>query len=233
MTKYELELVRLLKPLLLERGFKWVARRHCFLRKESHGFSRLIWSAYPTSKNGGRLEISPLLGVRHDSIDDIVNKLDLIYGEENRRYTTTVSRPLGFFPIQPGKNYEQYIHDNAVEADIQTACRNLVDLIDNEGATFFSRYASLLECCIGLNEPIASNSHPLCNNLPLRAYYGITTAWFVQPERVPSLVTEYRDFAKISAPGQFEATSKKLDELMAVLHTADRVAADAQEAARR
>lgn len=217
MTKYELELVRLLKPLLLERGFKWIARRHSFIRKQPYGFSRLVWSAWPTSTDGGRLEISPLLCVRHDKVNDVVNGLDLIYGEENKRYTTTVSRPLGFFPIQPGKNCEQYIRDNNVEADLQTACQNLVDLIDHEGADFFSQYASLLECSIGLNEPIASNSHPLCNNFPLRAYYGITTAWFVQPERVSHLVNEYREFAKVSAPRQFEATSKKLEELMAIL----------------
>jgi hypothetical protein len=216
-TKSELDLVRLLKPLLWERDFKWIARRHAFIRKEPHGFSGLIWSAWPTSKEGGRLEISPLLQVRHDKVDDVVNQLELIYGEENKRYTVTVSRPLGFFPIRAGKNYELYIRDNAVEADVEVACRSLVDLVDQEGAEFFSRYASVLECSLGLNEPVTSNSHALFNNFPLRAYYGITAASFAQPDRVLGLVRDYRAFAKVSAPSQFEQISKKIDELMAIL----------------
>lgn len=222
MTETELDLVRLLRPRLVEHGFRWVARRHAFIRKEPHGFVGLIWSAWPTSKDGGCLEISPLLQVRHDKVDDIVNQLDLIYGEDNKRYTATVSCPLGFFPIRAGKNYEQYIRDNAIDVDTEVVCWNLVDLVENEGAEFFRRYGSLLECSLGLNDPIESNSHPLFNNFPLRAYYGITAASFAQPERVPSLAKEYREFAKVSAPAQSEGIAKKIDQLLSILSSTAR-----------
>lgn len=209
-------LVKKLSPLLLPLGFKWLRARETYVRQETHGFSSLCWSSYTSHEEGGRLEIIPLLGVRHDAIEEVVNPLGLIYGDDNKRYTTTVSRGLQYFPFQEEKIYTQYIYLDSGEKDIEQVAEALTSLVTNEGEGFFKKYASLLACSQGLNEPIGSKAHPLCNHFPNRAYYGIATAWFAENERVPDLVNRYLKFTQDVLPNKYGQVEKRIDQLLTI-----------------
>lgn len=217
MTKAEKLLVEKLKPKLAQLGFKWLSKMEQFIRQEEFGFSCFVWGSYPTPIDGGRLEIIPLFGVRHNVVEDMVNQLGLIHGEEYKRYTTTVERGLQFFPIVEGKNYMQYIRDNAVEKDTSKAAANIVAMLEQEGRQFFEKYSSLLACSQGLNDVIKTTSHPLCNNFPNRAYYGIAVASLVEKHRVPELVKQYLEYTKEILPSLYDDTEKKINKLISVI----------------
>lgn len=216
MNNAEKSLVEELIPALSERGFKWLKAREVFVRKELHGFSSLLWTSHSTNDDGGRLELGLVLSVRHDIVEDVVNELGLIYGDDNKKYTTTVARGLAFFPFREDSDYKQYIHLGSVDIDVQVVTSNIISMLDEEGEPFFKQYSSLLECSRGLNDPIESKTHPLCNNFPRRAYYGVATAFFAENVRVPELVRHYLEFAKNVQPNQYEQISKRLDQLIMV-----------------
>jgi len=218
MTSPEKILVKQLSPTMLALGFKWVRGREKYIRKETYGFSSLSWASYPTPTDGGRLELIPILGVRHDAVENLVNQLGLIYDDEGKRYTTTVSRGLGYFPFQAGKDYTQYIRMASIETDVMRVATNLADIVAGEGKAFYERYSSLLECSQGLNIPIASRPHPLCNNFPKRAYYGIVVAWFAEIDRVPQLVNQYLNYSKDVLPNQYEEIAERINQLVYLMN---------------
>ena len=217
MNNAEKLLVEKLKPLLSPLGFKWVRARDIYIRQEEYGFSSFCWASHSTQEEGGRLEITPVLGVRHHVMEDVVNQLGLVYGDENKRYTATVEQGLGYFPLQAGKTYTQYVRLASFEFDVMQSATALAGILGEEGSEFFERYSSLLACSQGLNNQIESKSHPLCNNFPRRAYYGIATAWFAEKERVPDLTDRYLRFAKEALPSQYEQIEKKVSQLISVL----------------
>lgn len=216
MNNAEQKLVDELKPVFLSAGFKWLKARQMFVRKQDFGFFSVSWASYSTHENGGQLVLTPLLGVRHDIVEDVVNELGLIYGDDNKKYTMTVDRGLGFFPFNNQKDYKQYIRPAFVDGDVQVAARNIASIFDEDGQEFFSRYASLLECSRGLNDPIDSISHQLCNNFPRRAYSGVASAFFAESYRVPQLLNQYLKFAERVQPNQCEQIAERLEKLVAV-----------------
>lgn len=217
MNNAEKLLVENLNPTLLEFGFKWIRAREIYVRQESYGFSSFCWASHSTHAEEGRLEVTPIVGVRHNFVENIVNKLGLVYGDDNQRYTTTVEQGLGYFPLKKEKTYTQYIRLISAEKDIVHAVAGLTDIIAGEGRGFFERYSSLLACSQGLNEPIESKSHALCNNFPRRAYNGIAAASFSEKNRVPDLVNRYLRFAKDILPNQYDAIEKKIRQLISVI----------------
>lgn len=217
MTNAERALVELLNPALSSLGLKWIRARQQYVRQEPHGFSCFLWTSHSTRSEGGRLELTPVLGVRHDLVENVVNQLGLVYGEANQRYTTTVTRGLGYFPIREGKDYCQYIRLASVEKDLGKTVEGLSSVLATEGQEFFERYSTLVTCSVDLNNPIASKTHPLCNSFPRRAYYGIAAAWFAERQRVSMLIDQYRGFAKDVLPAQFPEVERTLAKLVAIL----------------
>ncbi|WP_273429711.1 hypothetical protein [Chitinibacter tainanensis] len=215
MNNAEKALVEQLLPTLSAKGFKWLKTREMFIRKEPHGFSSLSWTSHSTNDEGGRLELGLVLGVRHDIVDDVVNELGLIYGDDNKKFTTTVARGLSLFPFKEGKDYKQCIRLVSVDADVQNAASGIVSILDEDGWQFFERFASLSECAKGLNDPIESKTHPLYNNFPRRAYYGVASAFFADNSQVTGLIHQYLEFAKVVQPNQYDQISKRFDQLIA------------------
>lgn len=216
MNSAEKALVEQLVPALTGAGFKWLKAREMFVRKEPHGFSSFAWASYPTNDDGGRLELVPLLGVRHDIVENTVNELGLVYGEANQKFTATVDRGLGFFPFDEGKDYKQYIRLTSADTDIQNAASSISSMLSHEGKSYFEKYSSLLECSQGLNDPIESKTHPLCNNFQRRVYCGVAAAFFAENDRVPELIRQYLEFAKSAQPNQHEQIANRLDKLISV-----------------
>lgn len=216
MNDHEKALVAQLKGPLLAMGFNWVKAREAFVRTEAYGFSCFSWTSYPRSDHGGGVAIGPVLGVRHDRVDGVVNKLGLVLGERNMRNTTTVSRGLEFYPFSSELwGGSHYIRSSHAEADVRNAASAIGQMMVECGLDFFERYSSILECSIGLNEPVNSLTHPLCNNFPRRAYYGIGAAFFSERDRVPGLVSGYLDFARSETPAQYQKIEGRMAQLVA------------------
>ncbi|MGH8038034.1 MAG: hypothetical protein ACRES5_34720 [Pseudomonas sp.] len=216
MSNAEKALVEQLATFMAEAGFKWLKARAMFVRKELYGFSSLSWEFYWTGEGGGRLELVPLLAVRHNMVEGVVNELGLVYGEANRRFTATVDRGLGFFPFKEGRDEKRYISRASVDADVEYVASSIASMLSGEGEMFFKKYSSLLECSRGLNDPIESITHPLCNNFPRRVYLGVAAAFFAENKRVPELIAQYLAFAKVVQPSQYGQIAKRLDQLMLV-----------------
>ena len=149
-------------------------------------------------ENGGYQVVKCGLGVRHDRVDDIVNQLGHIWGDNNRKNTTTVYRGLEFFPFVATRDEKQIIRFPHVEEDANVAAANIIAMLENDGFAFFDRYSILEECARGLNEPIETITHALCNSFPSRAYYGVAAAALSEPGRVPDLVQAYVEFMRTS-----------------------------------
>jgi len=84
------------------------------------------------------------------------------------------------------------------------------------GAAFFDKYSSLAACSEGLNDVIETKSHPLLNNFPMRAYYGLAAAALCEPDRVETLFTSYCQFSLREFPDQYQQISGRLTKVRAM-----------------
>ena len=188
-------LVERILPVLEERGFKLKKGADpVFIRRERFGFLYLAFPSFPMPENGGYQVVRCGLGVRHDRVDDIVNQLGHIWGDANRRNTTTVYRGLEFFPFVTTRDEKQIIRFLHIEEDADVAAANIIAMLKEDGFAFFERYSSLEECTKGLNDPIEAITHPLFNRFPSRAYYGVAAAALTEPDRVQNLLQRYVEF---------------------------------------
>lgn len=194
MNRAEQVLKALLEPALREHGFKPISSHLGFRRRASFGFHYLSFSGFAMAA-GGPYVVNVGLGVRHNRVDEIVNQLGHIWGSANQKNTTTVYRGLELFPFDARRDGRKVIASERVEQDARSLASDVLAMLLADGLEFFSRYSDLQECSVGLNTPIEAHTHQLCNNFPLRAYYGVVAAALTQPERVPSLIQSYVDFA--------------------------------------
>lgn len=179
-------------------------------------------------EDGGYQVVKCGLGVRHDRVDDIVNQLGHIWGDANRKNTTTVYRGLEFFPFVAARDEKQIIRFPHADEDAAVAAENILAMLNEDGFAFFERYSSLEECAQDLNDPIETRTHPLCNGMPGRAYYGVAAAALTQPDRVTSLVREYVEFIRSSGvvdPGMYDVGNDKtgIDAIVERLETVARL----------
>jgi hypothetical protein len=218
------------RPTLASRGFKLKKSIDAayFTKREKFGFLELSLPSFGRAENGGYQVISPGLGVRHDRVDDIVNQLGHIWGDANRKNTKTVYRGLEFFPFVAARDAKQIIRFPHVEEDADLAAADIIAMLEVDGFAFFERYSLLEECARGLNEPIETRTHPLCNGFPLRAYYGVAAAALTKPSRVPSLVEEYVEYIRGSGavdPLMYDVAKNKtgIDAMVERLETVARL----------
>ena len=181
-----------LKLLVQPWGFR-STRRSTFIRKNARGFDKFVWSSYPTIRDGCQGQHHDLvIGVRHDTVEDVVNRLDRIRGEANKKSTTTVSCALQFFPLSPEGRYSFFLPDNAPENDILEMASAIARTIEADALPFFTKYSSLAECAAGLNTSIRSRTHHLFNNLEGRMYAAIAAAHLVGQSNFASLVEQWK-----------------------------------------
>lgn len=213
-------IVSRLAPFMKAHGFVFRKSSEAFVAKRSHGFVELALPSFFVGLDGGRQVVSVGLGVRHDQIENIVNQLGHIYGEDNRRKTSTVHRGLGFFPFKPSGPSELTIRLSHLDEDADRAADSLRLMLQEDGLSFFERYGSIFECSKGLNDPLDTPTHPLFNRHAGRAYNGIAAAALAQPERVEVLIAGYSELAR---SGRLRDTSvvydigKELDEPDAII----------------
>ncbi|WP_454675456.1 hypothetical protein [Achromobacter pestifer] len=212
MYDIEKRLVKDLSPILRGKGFVWTGSQEQYIRKQPWGFDYIGWSCFDFDSRGS-LELSLIIGVRHDAVEDLVNKLELVYGEKNKKYTTTVSRVLRFFPFDSGRGVWQIYRESANE-EIAKFVSHVSDVVDGAGGDFYKKYSNVLECSRGLNLPIEVISHPLCNNLHYRIYNGLACAMLSEPSRVLELTRQYLDYANITMPVDVEKIKIKIDKLI-------------------
>lgn len=195
MNQAEMALKASLEPTLREQGFRPQSSGLAFRRRTSFGFHELSLPSFAWAA-GGPYVVNVGLGVRHNRIDLVVNRLGHIWGEANQKNTTTVYRGLGFFPFEAGRDGEKTILSERMTEDAASVALDISLMLAADGYGFYERYSDLRECSIGLNAPIETRTHPLSNRFPMRAYYGVAAAALAQPERVQSLIHSYTDFAR-------------------------------------
>lgn len=187
-----------LLPHLQSRGFKaktgfdGIVHR----RKQNFGFVELTIAFFHMQIDGGHTFFNPVLSVRHDRVENVVNQLGHIWGDANQKNTSTVSRGLQFFPFDIERDCPQIIRDSDRDGDTAIALKNILSMLDEHGFAFFDRYSSLDECAVDLNDPIGKETHPLCNLMPLRAYYGTAAAALSGSVSVAGLLQQYVDYIR-------------------------------------
>lgn len=201
MNKAEKALKALLEPLMSEHGFKPVSSHLGFRRRTDFGFQCLLFTGFAW-RTGGPYVVNAGLGVRHDLVDEIVNQLGHIWGSAGQKNTTTVFRGLEFFPFNAQRDGRKVITSERLEMEALGVVSDVSAMLKGDGFGFLQTYSDILACSNGLNTPVQTRTHQLCNNFPLRAYYGIVTAALTQTERVPTLIQQYIDFAQESGWGE-------------------------------
>ena len=178
-----------------------------FKKREKFGFFELTITFFNVQLEEEYTVFRPLVCVRHDRLDNIVNQLGHIWGTANRKRTTTVCRSLELFPFVAERDRPQTIRNAHRDADTALATENILMMLQQDGFAFFDRYSCIDECASGLNQPICTLTHPLLNNLPLRAYYGVAAAALTRPHSVAGLMKEYLEYIRVSGvidPLQYE-----------------------------
>lgn len=196
MNRAEKALMDRIGPTITKHGFRFNASNLTFKKRLPSGFLLLSFPSFTMGDSAGFQVIETGLGVRHDRVDDVVNMLGHIWGEENRKQTTTVFRGLEFFPFVADRDGRKTIRLTHVDHDVAGAGAELERMFLTDGLEFFEKYSSLAACSQGLNEPIESMTHPLFNHFPVRAYYGIACAALSEPDRIPALLSAYIDYVK-------------------------------------
>lgn len=197
MNRAENALKEQLEPMLREHGFKRQASGLAFKRRTAFGFHYLSIPSFAMGQ-GGPYVVNVGLGVRHNQIDNVVNRLGHIWGESNQKNTVTVYRGLEYFPFDSERDGRKVIGTDHVDSESNTVASNISAMLFADGFDFFRMYSDARECSRGLNEPIEATTHPLFNNFPKRAYYGVAAAALSEPERVQPLVQSYADYARTS-----------------------------------
>lgn len=217
-------LVARLTPAMKSRGFTYRKATDAFVKKQGFGFVKLSLASF---HRAGQQVFTPGLGVRHDQVDNVVNQLGHIYGDDNRKNTTTVYRGLQAFPFRPEGLSVLYVRTGDLECDVEAAAASIEEMMAADGLEFLERYSSLQVCSRGLNEPLDAVRHPLMNHPGLRAHYGVATAALTEPELVGPLVAAYADLARagrLRDVGIVYGTGAGLDETDAFIARLETVA---------
>ena len=219
MNKIERELVRNLRPAFSELGFSFNAKREFFIRPTEYGFDAFLWTAVPTASDVPRLELGIVAGLRHEGVDDIVNRLGIVYGEDNRRFTNTISAPFALFPPDARRTYSIPIRENQQEEDIPAATVAMREVLATDASPLYKKFSSLSACAEGLNVPVESRSHPLLNNFERRMYYGLTCAKLGGCMDLDELEARYRSFGASSMGAAWSKAEARLNQLMQMLRS--------------
>lgn len=184
-------------------GFYFVRSQEIYIRPFDGGFHQFSWSMYATSRDS--FEGHYGIGVRHDSIEELLVTARNIHGPENRRYAETVYRDVGgFFPFDSKRDRLLRVRIQALKSDVSDAVGRIEQMLAEDGAHWYALYSSTLEVSRKVNDPVdTSAAHELVNNPQLRPIVGVAAACIAEPSRVEELVEAYlatlrRDDARLA-----------------------------------
>ncbi len=182
---------RLVEPI----QFRFVAKRNTFIQKTAWGFNEFLWTTHPTISSDSIMseKYSLVFGVRHEAVESVVNQLNLVHGDDNKKYTTTVSCPLELFPISSKRHYSYVVANGAHEKDVENVAKEIAAVVANDGLPFYEHYSTLSACAADLNTNLRSRSHKLLNNLERRMYYAVAAAYLAEQKDCASLVEQWRE----------------------------------------
>jgi hypothetical protein len=163
-----------------DAGFKYIPKRQVFARKNARGFDEFFWASHTATDASGRLgqRYGLIVGVRHDLVENAVATLGLVYGEENKRWTTTVDSPLSTFPPDNDRSYTYFLSDKAADEDVASAASEIVSVFRRDAEPFYQRFAHLDHCAEKLNAGMGARSYWLVNNYENRMFRGIAATAF-------------------------------------------------------
>ncbi len=168
MRRPDLALQKKVNGYLVGAGFAFVRAQEIYIRRFDGGFHQFSWSMYNVSDD--LFEGHYGIGVRLDSIEELLVEARNIYGEDNRRYTETVYRDVGgFFPFDGVRDRMLQVRTQARESDTFDAARRIEQMLAAVGSRSYAAYSSALEVSRKANDPIdTSAAHELVNNPQIR-----------------------------------------------------------------
>jgi hypothetical protein len=180
MERLGIRLAKGVSTLISDAGFKYVPKRQVFARKNARGFDELLWTSHPATDANGRSgqQYSLIVGVRHNVIENAVGGLGLVYGEENKRWTTTVDSPFSTFPPGSARTYTYFLTDQATDVDVAHAASGIASVCMCDAEPFYQRFAHLGHCAEDLNAGMGTRSYWLVNNYENRMFRGIAASAF-------------------------------------------------------
>ena len=209
-------LIEAIEPTFKAHGFK--RNKHgVFIRPTSYGFDNFLWASHPTVTDNHSMaqKYSLLMGVRHDRVENEVNKLGLIYGHDNQKRTTTVSTPLELFPPTQERKYFIVIEHNAPDEVITKAAASLISILQADALPFYSAYSSIERCSAGLNTAFDQRSHFLHNNFESRVYHAITAAHVAGIPNFEDIVKTWQtNIESTLPPSLWQSTKDRVEKLI-------------------
>jgi len=200
-------------------GFRYMAKRNSFFRKEEYGYSEFLWASHrDICRDVEGMRYLLIIGMRHNNVENAVNRLGLIYGAEDQKFSPTISRSLDLFPISNTSTYSFFLKSSAPDSDVDEVAASIAASIQVDAMPFYARYSSLIPCAIDLNSSPASKTHPLNNNLEQRMYRAVACAHFAKLPNFVSLLNEWRVVSQEHLPPNIREKAKvRLENLVAVL----------------
>jgi hypothetical protein len=219
MERLGLRLVREVNDFSAPLGFRYIAKINMFVRNTEYGFDAFLWTSHPAlSGDVMGQQYSLLAMLRHNAVDNVVNQLGLIYGEENQKFSSTVCSALELFPPSNARQYSYFLADSASDADLAGVAQSIAVAVKEDACPFFERYSSLTECAIGLNSSPRANTHFLFNNLERRMYYSIATAHLAGLSEFDLLLEQWTGVCSELLPENTRAgAQKKVSRLLEIL----------------
>lgn len=180
MERLGIRLAERVSALISDTGFKYIPKRQVFARKHARGFDEFLWTSHTaTDASGGSGQRYGLIvGVRHDEVENVVATLGLVFGEENKRWTTTVDSPFSTFPPSNDRTYTYFLSDQAADEDVASAASEIASVLRCDAESFYQRFAHLDHCAEELNAGMGARSYWLVNNYENRMFRGIAAIAF-------------------------------------------------------
>jgi hypothetical protein len=198
-----------LSEVMSIHGFKIIQKRNTFIKPTKFGHYSMTLSHYKSLNNGSVVtEIGLTLGVRHDEVDSAVNSLGLVYGDDNMKYTCTISRPLEFFPFnsQDRLKFRCPEEINYLRAAVEAGM--------NDGFTkFYDEFSVVHNCALRLNNNFDKRSHELMNNHEKRIYYGIATALYLETQKFETIKHAWMSVIEMYPADTRKRISERINKL--------------------
>lgn len=180
MDRIEKAVCKLLAPTLKRHGFELRKDQGYFVRDQPYGFDALLVVNQGMAQ-GGFFEISFSFRIRHDRVEVPWNTLDLVYGEEAQKETTT----LGLITPRGRQAAPLKITPASMEADVANVACEIETLFVQAALPFYQRFADLTEIEALANKTPLADIDPYGVGGPMehRAMRSLLLAKAANPER--------------------------------------------------
>lgn len=201
------KLRKIIRPYLVERGFKKVKHEDlCFRKKMDGGYQQV--DAIIVDYDGIQ-KVSFVFEIRNDAVEGILNRnLDRLPGSMDESTTLMVMH--GIILGLPRLEEKQY-HIKKKE-DVVSCCEDFLSFLSTKGLAFLDRYSDLREMDRAINTDRLT-PHPFFQDELDRACLGVVLAKLTERPSPDTIAAEYRSTVEYWPPplvAQFDSLVRYL-----------------------